>query len=423
VPSPRRALTLHDVEQTVVRQLGGEPCERDGLGIELEWLTRCGRNGDRLNEAGVAALRAHLGDLPRGSRLTMEPGGQLELSSRCRTQLDDVLEDAAADLLALDRACVELDIDLVALGADPDRTPERTRQSPRYAAMEAYFDRQGSAGRTMMCNTAAIQVNIGPGDDVARRWRAANLIGPVLLASFANSPFAHSEPSGWASTRFHAWWTLDPTRSAPVPLDGDPGDRWLEYVLRSEVMLVRLADDHYQGLAEPMTFGRWLAEGHELGWPDADDLAYHLTTLFPPVRPKGWLELRMIDALPTPFWMAAMSVATALITDPDAARRAEAACAEDASGRWIEAARHGLGDDGLRRAAVACFEAALDALPRDTAGYDVVAAYLERWVARGRCPADDRLDRWRRDGALVPTRESPVRYADELAGLHLGGSA
>ena len=72
----------------------------------------------------------------------------------------------------------------------------------------------------MMCNTAAIQVNVGLGepDQVAARWRLANQLGPTLIACFANSPFAGGLPSGWQSSRLRAWWALDPTRSAPVPL-------------------------------------------------------------------------------------------------------------------------------------------------------------------------------------------------------------
>ena len=78
----------------------------------------------------------------------------------------------------------------------------------------------------MMCNTAAIQVNVGLGDArMVDRWRLANALGPTLIASFANSPFGDGVPSGWQSSRLRAWWPLDPTRSAPVGIDDDPETR------------------------------------------------------------------------------------------------------------------------------------------------------------------------------------------------------
>jgi glutamate--cysteine ligase len=134
-----------------------------------------------------------------------------------------------------------------------------------------------------------------------------------------------------------------------------------------------------------MTFREWLTDGR----PDVTDLAYHLTTLFPPVRPQGWLELRMIDALPEPYWPVPIAVVAALIEDPLAAEVA-AEATEPAAGRWRQAARLGLADPVLAGAARRCFEAARDALPRlgASALVPLVDDYTERFVARGRCPAD-----------------------------------
>jgi glutamate--cysteine ligase len=135
-----------------------------------------------------------------------------------------------------------------------------------------------------------------------------------------------------------------------------------------------------------MTFREWLTDGG----PDVTDLAYHLTTLFPPVRPQGWLELRMIDALPEPYWPVPIAVVTALIDDPVAADLA-AEAAEPAADRWHAAARDGLSDPALARAARRCFAAALDALPRLGAAalVPLVADYADRFIVRGRCPADE----------------------------------
>jgi glutamate--cysteine ligase len=166
----------------------------------------------------------------------------------------------------------------------------------------------------------------------------------------------------------------------------DPVEAWARYALDARVMLLR---DGW--VPDPgMTFREWLTGGTGRNKPDLTDFAYHLTTLFPPVRPQGWLELRMIDALPEPYWPVPIAVVAALIDDPLAAEIA-AEAAEPAAGRWREAAREGIGDPVLARAARRCFEAACDALPRlgAQALAPLVDGYAERYVRRGRCPADD----------------------------------
>ncbi len=110
-----------------------------------------------------------------------------------------------------------------------------------------------------------------------------------------------------------------------------------------------------------MRFGEWLAEGHELGFPTIEDFSYHLTTLFPPVRPKGWLELRMFDALPSPAWEVAVAVTCILLSDH--------ALADDISDAvtgterlWVDAAQLGLGHPDLARSASRLFALAGEAL-------------------------------------------------------------
>jgi glutamate--cysteine ligase len=416
VPASRPTLRASDVDHHVAEHVFGPGADPHGLGVELEWLTSQGGREHRLPIEAATSLIAQLSPLPCGSRLTLEPGGQLELSSAPFRSIDEVCRATTADLAVLVTACDENQVELLALGADPVRRPERVAVAPRYQAMEHYFDQLGSAGRTMMCNTAAIQVNLGLGApvDVATRWTLANRLGPTLIASFANSPFADGHPSGWQSSRLRAWWALDPSRSAPVSCDRAPVDAWSAYALDARVMLIRVDDDRCVPIIEPLSFGRWLAEGHELGWPTYDDLVYHLTTLFPPVRPKGWLELRMFDALPDPTWQVAVAVAGALLGEPAVTAAVEAAVS-GTSDLWVDAAQLGLGHPELARSARAVFAIARDAL--DAPGVsievrDLVADYDERWVDRGRSPADDRLDAWRRDGDLFATQPSVLASAD-----------
>lgn len=415
MPHPSRRLTPDDVARRVDEQV--VPERADGrVGIELEWLITDPRDRSRRPSIDECeAIIAEVGELPDGGRLTIEPGGQLELSTSPQPNTRRACEAAATDLFRLDRVCDRHGLELLALGADPVRPPERIVRAPRYNAMQQHFDRTSRSGVTMMCNTASIQLNVGLGRDrrdMERRWHRANALGPVLTACFANSPFAEGIPSGWQSTRLRSWWGIDPTRTAPVPLDTNPSTAWLEYALAADVLLIRADDATYVEVEPGFTFADWLESGHQIGWPTRPDLDYHLTTLFPPVRPRGWFELRMFDTLPTPFWHVAVAVTSALVDD-DAGDAAVDASA-DTHDLWVDAAQLGLAHPLIGEAAARVFTLGLDALERlgaDDATLNVATTYHERWVARGRSPADDLLDGWRDHGALFPRRESPVPYA------------
>ena len=213
----------------------------------------------------------------------------------------------------------------------------------------------------------------------------------MLAAAFANSPVALGRPTGWRSSRLAAWQGIDRSRTAPALGHHGCVDDWVTYALGARVMMIQEGSGAYAPVTAPLPFGQWMKAGHPLGWPTIDDFAYHLTTLFPPVRPKGWLELRMIDALPDPWWRVAVGVSVALLDDPETAAAATVA-AVPAAGRWASAARWGLNDPVLARTADRCFRLALPALDRigaDPATIDAVADYTDRYVSRGRCPADD----------------------------------
>ena len=416
MPSAHRTLRAADVraltEACFVSAEGAPSDER--IGIELEWLTISARRPD--DRLDLDALRTAAGSapLPGGGTTSFEPGGQLELNSAPLAGLDAALTAAAADARELSARRARVGVGLVPIGLDAVRPPRRVLHSARYDAMEAAFDARGDHGRRMMCNTAALQVNVDLGPDPAARWRLAHALGPTLVACFANSPFgagpAGGRPSGWRANRLATWWGIDPSRTAAPSMATDPATAWREYALAANVLLIQggAAGRDGGGHATPVTgsfpFARWMAEGHPSGWPTVDDLAYHLTTLFPPVRPRGWFELRMLDAVDDEVWPVAVAVTVALLTDPDAAAAAADATVGTA-GRWADAARCGLSDPDLARSADACFTAALDAVPRrggPAALGDAVAAFRERYVSRRRCPADDRLDEWHALGRLLP---------------------
>lgn len=396
------------------------------LGVELEWLVH--DPGDPA--APVAPTRlttayAALRDLPFRSALTFEPGGQLELSSPPADSLSACVECAASDLVLVRTGLRAHGLALAGHGHDPWNPPRRLLTAPRYAAMEAYFDRAGPAGRSMMCGTASVQVCVDAGHEepgtlgYGRRWRLAHLLGAVLVAAFANSPLRQGAPTGWRSTRQAVWAELDHGRALAPPDGPDPRAAWAAYALDAPVMCIRCEDGPWDVPTRGLTFRDWTGGGAHRP-PTADDLAYHLTTLFPPVRPRGHLELRMIDAQPgEDGWLVPLAVTAALFDDPAASEAvyralkplAETAGPDPAPGNplWRNAARDGLADPELRAAAVFCFAAAREALPRlgaSEAVRDAVAGFTDRYVARGRCPADDLLDLHGQPAPAPPAEES-----------------
>ncbi|WP_433327111.1 ergothioneine biosynthesis glutamate--cysteine ligase EgtA [Spirillospora sp. CA-294931] len=365
------------------------------VGAETEWFVRDDTDPEAHVPTGrLRTLLDVVGPPPNRSAITYEPGGQLELSSRPYPGLAELHAALDADIRHVRDAIAPAGLSLAGHGVDPFRRPSFQAEHPRYRCMRSYYDTSGfpDSGLAMMCSTASVQVCLDIGADRAdagRRWRLVHALGPVLVAAFANSSLGAGRPTGHRSGRQAIWKALDPCRTLPVQANGwdaDPAEAWTRYALDARVMVVHRAGEW---VADPgMTFREWIAKGE----PGTDDLDYHLSTLFPPVRPRGWLELRMIDALPVRYWAVPVAVATALLDDPRASAAAEAAC-EPVTGRWAAAARHGLSDPALARAAAACFDAALGALPRLGAPglVPVVGEYAERYVGRGRCPADDSL--------------------------------
>ncbi|WP_217143544.1 ergothioneine biosynthesis glutamate--cysteine ligase EgtA [Streptomyces sp. AC627_RSS907] len=409
-PPPRTAVSEAEVE-ALVRGICFKTGPPRRLGVEVEWLVHEPRaprlpvTPERL-DAVYAALRT----VPLTSPLTVEPGGQLELSSLPAASLMECVDTVSADLAAVRAVLREDGLALVGLGHDPWHAPRRFLRQPRYDAMEACLDRTGPGGRFMMCASASVQVCVDAGYEEpgplghVRRWWLAHQLGAVLLAAFANSPLAGGRPTGWRSTRQLRWTQIGTGRAGGPPLDTDPRGTWTRHVLDAPVMCVR-RDGGPWDVPEGLTFREWIRTRAPRP-PTREDLDYHLTTLFPPVRPRGHLELRMIDAQPgDDGWIVPLAVTAALFDDPEAtetAYRAVKPLSERTLGLaaphnplYRDAARDALTDPELREAAVTCFTAALAALPRLGATAEVtdaVAAFLERHVLRGRCPADDLLD-------------------------------
>jgi glutamate--cysteine ligase len=431
-------LTVDDVRRYAAECLPARRGPRT-VGVETEWFVvdRAASDAPVPPERTAAALEplvagarpgraARVGGavLPGGSRITFEPGGQLELSG-APLPLPAAVRAGQEDLARVRTALADAGLALVGLGLDPLRPPTRWLAEDRYVSMAGYWAASGhEAGRIMMCSSASVQVNLDAGDDplqVARRWRLAHRLRPVLVAMFAASPARLGALTGVASSRTRMWESLDPTRTRQVgPAQvsaADLPDRWAEYLLAARLMMIRvprvedgeldgdtggqLAGGRLVAVRDGTTFGDWLRGAGPVARPPAyDDLALHATTVFPPVRPRGWLEIRYLDAQPGDGWLVPVAVTTALLDDPVAAAGALAACC-DSDESWSEASVFGLRDDTLRRAALTCVDLALDALTRMAVGPDVLAAvarFRDAHPARGRSPADDLADRFDQAG-------------------------
>jgi glutamate--cysteine ligase len=270
--------------------------------------------------------------------------------------------------------------------------------------MEQHFDALGCAGsgQAMMSATAALQVNLDAGPESGWRSRTALVrsMVPMWVAVSASSPWLGGETSGWHSMRQGTWSGIDHGRSDPVPA-GDPAEAWAAYALRAPVMLVR-ERDHLHPVTRRVSFEDWLRGSGPVGRPPTvADLDYHLTTLFPPVRPRGYLEIRCIDALPDRWWPAMAAITTTLVDDPVAADRAAELC-EPVAEAWESAARSGLEDVTLRRAVTGCLEVAAGHCPE---GLRPEVETFAELVVEGRTPSGELRERIERVGPLAVLRE------------------
>lgn len=372
------------------------------VGVELEFPVRDPRApATRPSIARLTAATAGLHPLPGGGLITVEPGGQLEISSAVAPSLPDCVDATRADL-ALVRAALSADgLALDGTGLDAHREPELVTSHPRYVALAEYHARSGPKGLAVMCNSASVQVCLDAGDDsdgwggYRMRWWLADALGPVLLAAFANSPRT-VRGTRWVSYRQALRFGTDAGRTRPPRSGGEPRADWARYALQATVAMIATPEPGPWLVPAGLTMRSWL-RGHGPRPATLEDLERHLGTLVPPVRPRGYLEFRMIDQQPGDGWVVPLAVVTALLDDPIAADAAAAATEHLRSPLrrhrdWLAAARTGLADPHLAAAALTCFTAAAAALDRRGTSLRVqqaVTAFIERYVARGACPADD----------------------------------
>ena len=393
-PDPVQAACAYVASRAFTASPGG----RVGLELELH-LVDLADPERRPTWAEIRRLVAALPGMPAGSSVTVEPGGQVELSTPPGGDVVAAVADLRADRAVLRQALAESGYGAAPVGADLARPVQRVNPGARYAAMEEHFDALGCAGsgRAMMSGTAALQVNLdaGPATGWEQRLGLVRAMVPMLVALSATSPYLGGRSSGWHSMRQGTWQGIDHARSDPFPA-GEPASAWASYALSAPVMLVREGSTMVP-VRDRVSFGQWLrGDGPVARQAGVADLDYHLTTLFPPVRPRGYLEIRCIDALPDRWWPAVAAVTATLVDDPVAADVAAGLCAPVA-GAWEAAARSGIAAPAVRRAVLGCLDVAAGRCPP---ALKIEVEELAELFGSGRTPSGELRRRIEADGPL-----------------------
>lgn len=326
--------------------------------------------------------------VPGGGWITFEPGGQIEYSAPPSRSVSSLVTALRAVILPLREAAADEGVALLSLGIDPELAVEEVPlmiDCARYRSMAEHFARRGPWGARMMRQTAAMQVSLDFGAEPWRRWRVLNAAAPCLIAIFASSPLYGGRPTGHQSVRALAWRRLDPGRTGLPYAAAAPVAAYLDFALEAPAMLLpSLAD-------ECRAFGEWVTGGGVT----FDDWRAHLTTLFPEVRPRGYLELRSADTV-APEWLAApLVLAAGLAYHAPTLRAAADLLGEPDPELLAVAGRCGLHEQRLARLSSDLFELALHgaaALGPDVVGpaeLEEARAYFDRYTRRGLAPADE----------------------------------
>lgn len=343
-----------------------------------------------------------------GGRLTFEPGAQVEHSTAVYPGVGQAIADVEDVVRRLRGGFGRYGVQLAAVGTDVwhdvETVPQQLRAG-RYTAQAAYYKQRGPWGAVMMRHTASLQINLDLGPDGVwqERWLLANLLSPLMTASFACSP----ADDGTVCLRARAWQELDPTRSGFPRLlvegaGNDPRSEWGQAALDADVMIYRVHEEHFEPGCPGCSFAKWITDGHpRWGWPTMADLEYHVTTLFFEVRPRGFLELRAGEGLPDQWRAAPVTVTAALLYD-DVARKSGLELLDEYRLRlpeiWRRAAIEGVHDPSIRELSVRLWRIAVEGarrLPEGYVGANALAtteSFLERYTERGRTPGDDLRD-------------------------------
>jgi len=351
-----------------------------------------------------------------GGAVSLEPGGQFELSGGLMADVHETRAELDEHLTQLGRVAAPLGIGFLDLGMSPLWRREETPVMPksRYRIMMGYMPKVGSLGLDMMLRTATVQVNLDFSSeaDMVKKLRVSLALQPLATALFANSPFTDGRPNGFLSMRSHIWTDTDPHRTGMMPIafeDGFGYERYVDWLLDVPMYFVKRGATYHDVAGasfRDLMAGRLAQLPGEL--PTTSDWANHVSTVFPEVRLKRFLEMRGSDTGPRSFLMAAPAFWVGLLYD-----RSSLDAAWDLVKHWTSEERQTFRDEaptlGLdavvagRKAAEIAREtlkiaragltrrAIKDALGRDETSY---LDPLEQVAESGRSRARDLLDRY-----------------------------
>jgi len=356
-----------------------------------------------------------------GANVSLEPGGQLELSGAPLETIHQTCDEVNEHLHQVKTVADRIGVRFIGLGAAPLWTHEEMPVMPkgRYRLMTDYMDRVGTHGKQMMYRTCTVQVNLDFASeaDMVKKLRVALALQPVATALFANSPFFEGKPNGHKSWRSRIWRDLDAARTGTLPFvfeDGFGFERYVDYALDVPMYFVYRDGRYIDALGQSFRDflkGRLPALPGEV--PTLSDWADHLTTIFPEARLKQYLEMRGADggpwrrlcALPA-LWVGLLYDQSALDAAWDLAKgwdlETRDAMRVAASVDGLAAQTHGVNMLDLAREVVALAEAGLKARARPGAGGLVpdethFLNALKESLETGQTPADELLARYHGD--------------------------
>lgn len=299
---------------------GSKPRERWGIGLEYERAGVFRDNGRAVPFEGPSSVETLLGTLSRnrgwepiregdrvlalqkeGTRITLEPGAQIELSGAVHRDLASLRNELMGFVSEVEDASRPHGITWLGIGVQPITPLDEIGFIPkkRYAIMREYLPRRGGHALVMMKQTCGIQVNLDYASeiDAADKLRTAMGISPLLTALYANSPISDGRLNGFMSYRAWAWRDTDPDRCGLLPFvfkDGAGFSDYLDYALDVPMFFVVRGEDYLP--AGGMTFRKFIRKGLDGTRPTLTDWEVHLSTLFPEVRLKKYIEVRGMDS-------------------------------------------------------------------------------------------------------------------------------
>ena len=344
----------------------------------------------------------------QGCNISLEPGGQFELSGAPLETLHQTCCEVHTHLDEVKKIAEPLGIGMLGMGFQPKWRREDIPWMPkgRYAIMGSYMPKRGGLGLDMMLRTCTVQVNLDFASeaDMVRKFRVSLALQPVATALFANSPFVEGRPSPYLSFRSHIWTDTDPDRTGILPFVFEPGmgfERYVDYLLDVPMYFVyregRYIDASGQSFRDFMQ-GRLPALPGEV--PTLSDWQDHLTTAFPEVRLKRFLEMRGADMGDRDHVIALAAIWVGLLYDADVLDAAWQLVRD-----WTDAERDALRNDVPRSALATPFREgtvldvareivalARTGLARRGLGEETYLAVLEHTIATGKTQAERWLD-------------------------------